>query len=131
MTLQSLLLWTKQLKVHKKSKGFSLCGTPKILGVERKNAQESQENRKTKKQGNRKKQGLEGQSSVPLGRGGFSVLQHSLTHRERERERDGSVRFRILQKGSVPDEPPCQTYTLVMLGRDCVRAVFINNFRPP
>ena len=32
-----------------KSKGFSLCGTPKILGKERKNAQKSKENRKTKK----------------------------------------------------------------------------------
>ena len=30
-----------------KSKGFSLCGTPKILGKERENAQKSKGNRKT------------------------------------------------------------------------------------
>ena len=44
-----------------KSKGFSLRGTPKILGKERQNAQKSKENRKTKKARKSKKQGLEGQ----------------------------------------------------------------------
>ena len=45
-----------------KNKSFSLCGTPEILGKERKNAQKKQgKSENEKKQGNRKKQGLEGQ----------------------------------------------------------------------
>ena len=49
LTLQSLLFWKKARVFPQKSKGFSLRGTPKILGKERKNAQKSKDNRKTKK----------------------------------------------------------------------------------
>ena len=41
-------------KTHQKTKVFSLCETPKILGKERKNAQKSNENR-NKKKGNQTK----------------------------------------------------------------------------
>ena len=50
LTLQTLLFWKKQgFFPQKKSKGFSLRGTPRILGKERENARKSKENRKTKK----------------------------------------------------------------------------------
>ena len=45
----------------RKGKGFSLRGTPKIVGKGRKNARKARKIGKRKKQGNRKKQGLEGQ----------------------------------------------------------------------
>ena len=44
-----------------KKQGFSLRGTPKILGKERKNAQEKQGKSENKKARKSKKQGLEGQ----------------------------------------------------------------------
>ena len=69
LTLQPLLFWKEQGFFPQKSKGFSLRGTPKILGKGRKTHKKSKENRKTKKQGNRKKQGLEGQ--------GFRTPQNS------------------------------------------------------
>ena len=56
------LAFLKKARVlPQKNKGFSLRGTPKILGKGRKAHKKSKENRKQKKQGNRKKQGLEGQ----------------------------------------------------------------------
>ena len=48
LTLQSLLFCKKQGFFPRKARGFSLRGTPKILGKGRKNAQKSKENRKTK-----------------------------------------------------------------------------------
>ena len=48
-TLQPLLFWKKLGFFPKKSKGFSLRGTPQILGKGRKNARKSKENRKPKK----------------------------------------------------------------------------------
>ena len=54
LTLQSLLFRKKQGVFLQKSKGFSLRGTPKILGKERKNAQKGEE-----KQGNREKKSKE------------------------------------------------------------------------
>ena len=54
---------TLALTLPKKSKGFSLRGTLKFWKG-RRNAQKSKENRKTEKQGNRKKQGLEGQGGL-------------------------------------------------------------------
>ena len=47
-----------------KSKGFSLCGTPKILGKERENAQKSKGNRKTKKARKSKKARIGGSVGV-------------------------------------------------------------------
>ena len=55
----TLAFWGKKQGKPQKMPGFSLRGTPKILGKERKNAQKSKGNRKTKK-----KTGLEGQGSV-------------------------------------------------------------------
>ena len=67
-------LWKKQgfsppPPSPKKKKGFSLRGTPKILGKGRKNAPKSKENRKTqkKKKKSRKKQGFEGQGGCEQG----------------------------------------------------------------
>ena len=50
----------------KKNKGFSLRGTPKILGKGRKTQKKARKIGKRKKQGNRKKQGLEGQGAGSL-----------------------------------------------------------------
>ena len=47
-----------------KRKGFSLRGTPKILGKERKNAQKGKENRKTKKARKSKKSREKGGSGL-------------------------------------------------------------------
>ena len=70
-----------------KSKGFSLCGTPKNLGKGRKNAPKSKENRKTKKARNRKKQGLEGQG------GGFFFFfsRHFLSPQTSKRTQKNSL----------------------------------------
>ena len=48
-----------------KSKGRFLCGAPKTLGKERKNSKKAREIGNKKKQGNRKKKGLEGQGLGP------------------------------------------------------------------
>ena len=49
-----------------KSKRFSLCGTPKILGKERKNAQKSKGNRKTKKARKSKKARIGGSGNLEI-----------------------------------------------------------------
>ena len=60
LTLQSLL--KKKTKGNlEKRQGFLFAERLKILGKERKSAQQSKRNRKMKKQGNRKKQGFQGQ----------------------------------------------------------------------
>ena len=66
LTLQHLFFFffEKSRETPKKNKGFSLRGTPKILGKGRKNAQKKQgksENEKSKEI--KKKQGLEGQGT--------------------------------------------------------------------
>ena len=45
----TLAFLEKARETLQKSKGFSLCGTPKILGKERKNAQKNNGNRKNEK----------------------------------------------------------------------------------
>ena len=51
----------KKARTPEKSKDFPLCRTPRILGKGGENAQKARKIAKRKKQGNRKKQGLEGQ----------------------------------------------------------------------
>ena len=63
LTLQPLLFWRKQGFFPKKNKGCPACGTPKILGKGRKNAQKSKENRKTKKARKSKKARIGGSGS--------------------------------------------------------------------
>ena len=66
LTLQPLLFWRKEKKAREnpeKRKGFSLCGTPKIHGKERKSAPKKQ-GKSEKSKENRKKQGLEGQGTL-------------------------------------------------------------------
>ena len=63
----TLAFLEKSRVFHKKSKGFSFRGTPKIIGKERKTRKKkARKIGKRKKQGNRKKQGLEGQGSEQL-----------------------------------------------------------------
>ena len=73
LTLQSLLFWKKQGFFPKKSKGFSLRRTPKILGgKEKKNAQKSKENRKKQKKNGKSKEIAE--KSKEKGGSGLSEL---------------------------------------------------------
>ena len=59
LTLQPLLFWTQRRgKPRQNSEGSSLCGTPKILGKERKTDQKARESSQRKKKG---KEELEGQ----------------------------------------------------------------------
>ena len=59
----TLAFFGKSKGWSRKKQGFSLRGTPQILGNERKNAPKSKGNRKTKKQGNRKKVRIGGSGS--------------------------------------------------------------------
>ena len=60
----TLAFLKKARENSEKSKGFSLCGTPKILGKRKeKRIKKQGKSENEKKQGNRKKQGLEGQGN--------------------------------------------------------------------
>ena len=90
----TLALWLKkQGKPTKKTRGFSLCGTPKSLEKKGKNAQRKEH--RNKKQGNQtKKQGLEGQGrpdnrrnhspAIPRYPGGLTVVTVPTTYRRED-----------------------------------------------
>ena len=92
LTLQPLLFLEKARETAQKSKGFSLRGTPKILGKERKNAQKSKGNRKTKKARNSKKARI----------GGSGQLQ---CWPNRPQGGEGGADLGVGSGGSVPHKP--------------------------
>ena len=71
LTLQPFLFWKKAGETPKKSKGFSLRGTPKMLEKKVKTHKEARQiglksKEIEKKQGHRKRQGWEGQGKQEL-----------------------------------------------------------------
>ena len=104
LTLQSLLFLEKARVFPQKSKGFSLRGTPKILGKERKNAQKSKENRKKEeksKEIEEKKQGLEGQGWEKWNLRSLAPLFTEVTVYKESQE---SLRFRCAKRGNFRGE---------------------------